>query len=273
MRFPVPMLAAALAGCATTPTVDGVVVDGLWAFELSVDQPELAFTCAENYLEASCREVGVVDPGDGVEFTFERSATPASFFAEVLGTSDGRFLLVLDGFLLEGDPEGEDGRTITFGWSGENAVEQALSRDGEFQIGSEETRTSSVDVTFALGEDGVATGTMSQVLAASNTVRQTDESDDPTPGFEDGMELAILLQDDVEEDGDDGRVNFADEDDCDGDTCEISATESGSVAGTFTAVRVAREEGWPGAGSYDEPANPSGPLGDFLPIFGVGSAD
>jgi hypothetical protein len=224
----IPLLALSLGGCVGIDPNTGLIV-----FAYGVEVTTSSTTCTENFTSASCPEGDEV--GD-TPWTFEtqlETSEPLAM-AEILGGEDDNVFLIVTGEVIPGKLEKG---VYTFTWTRfANGSETTTHEDGFFTEESGSTETvQTITMERSEDDDTMFTGTWTMTSNSSATTRETDEWDSEEVGLSGGEGYFGFLT----EDGGEGFVdNRSDENECDGDTCEVTRTETSTTTTPLSAWRA-----------------------------------
>ena len=161
----------------------------------------------------------------------EFDGSPAVSFVQIRHTAHGGAVL------LQGDnvyPGTVDGGVWTFKWEDRSLAAESETHDAGYTFDDEEEDTTTV--TFRFERDGEdASGKVDATTMSRDSSAETDEWDAVDVGLSSGQIRANIL--DMDSGG--GAVrNGSGDDDCQGNTCELTVTTTCSSSSKFTAVRT-----------------------------------
>lgn len=227
MRLLFPLLLA--AGCAPT----GI-------FMITVPYSDGAVECTDEPLEENFEDGFSPDPEDGGDTSWvyeeEYVGADAVMFFHMAATSGGAAVLTWGDQVFPGVPE-TDG--WTFSWTeATSASDRAEHEDGYFYETSRKSDSETV-IHVAVPMFADLSGTISGSSSSTTTYVESDEWDPADTDFGMGQipsETYLVYKDD----GDLlPQTNGWEDDDCDGDECELKMVTKCSQAGSaFTAKHV-----------------------------------
>lgn len=209
-------------------------VDGVWMLEIAYPTEGTACSVAvdETFLDASYVEPDAPDSAWTVES--ETDASPTVSFVQIRHTAHG------EAVLLQGDhvyPGTAEGGVWTFTWKDRSLSTQTETHESGYTY--EEEEEDDTTVTFRFEPDGEdASGKVEAKSVTRDQSVETDEWDAADVGLAIGQLRAGILESDVG-----GAVrNLPEDDDCQGNTCELTVTTTCSSSSKFTAIRTNHED-------------------------------
>ncbi len=229
-----------LAQLAQCPTADPTHGDGIYQVQHDgFDSSSCDTLVGENYDEAAPFSVDMGDPSGGISTTYTAEGSPELFNVMILDSGCSTADLFVGDAVYPGTRTGKDYR---FEWTFfTNTATNQTHPDGWF---FDDTFDSSVTETWTFTYDSdtkLFSGAHDRVIHDVQTYGEPDEwelgegYEYTVPGFS-----QIPASNYLEATDDEflGNINFPDQDDCAGDTCELSITTDCPLSTTFSAHRT-----------------------------------
>ena len=232
MRNLVGLLAlSALTGCLRT----SASWEGIWLLNLPVfDSLECSSDIDENFLDAAPYKDPDVDPGDW-EYTVEGEQSVKAEFLEVL-IQNGQAIGIWNDEVYVGTA---DAKTLTLAWESSEDLEDKEEHSSGYAF-VETTRASTTEtLTLTKGKNNTYTGKWEVKFNDTTTYEEDDEWDRDETGINQGRIPSNILEPDNNGD----QNNVFDEDDCSGNTCELTVSTKCNGKMDLTAVFAGDNEG------------------------------
>jgi len=205
------MLATMAMGCKGPGSWEGI-----WMVQVPfAEQDECEPTVNENYKDASVPEDEEEEEGDFTEDT-KTKVSDAIYFVQVL-EQGGEVFVFVDDTPYYGTAEG---KTLTASWTDSSDSDYVGEHVEGYRYEYEQKSEVTTTYTFTRGEKGVVTGTLETVDKSERTWTESDDWDRQDVGFQDGQ-MNATVNSWLEADEPGGTQNTAQEDECDGDECEL----------------------------------------------------
>lgn len=233
---------------------------GYWFLEMTPDPDRNVNSqdCTENFSEAECR---TNDGGEGDTAwtnTSDFEASPMASVAQILKGKDGKYFLYWNGQLFPGEKVGgsddggdddtdaslrEGSAEFEFGWWGTTDSSSGSEHASGYKRDYSEAEGGGYNFKLELDLDaGTVTGEFDETYERTRTWEESDEWESQVPTSSSGwIPAPSYLQ---LTDGGEGSVrNFRTEDNCSGNTCEITITEQSRLAYAISGSFVSQDEG------------------------------
>ena len=207
-------------------------IEGIWVISLDADSTyDYEYDCSENFNDAACPSEG---GGVESEWTFveEYESSPGLMMAEIVGGPRGEAFM----FMADQVVPGVKDDLWTFEFDSYEDDTTTSTHDSGYSFTEREYDSSKVTITFDGDLGGHAVGVIMD--AHESTVRWLESdtwSTDDVGGWGQIPASSYLEGD--------GSYNSDDEDECEGDRCNIELTQVVTSWTTFTASRTELSEG------------------------------